>query len=212
MAYANSTLRSLPFGRVIGGPMVAAIQAQSLAAQATVDFIKSVGFKAPAGPAVPGQDPAIGEIINVVFQFERKKTSPSGEAANDQTEKITLQVPLLTIVPIPFIRIEEMTIDFTAKITEDHTDSSSTSSSSSVSTDTSLSFSAGSFLSPVKVGLNAKVATRHNNASASSSKNRYNTEYTIDIHLRAVQDEMPAGLSKILNILENAIFEKPATA
>ena len=41
-------------------------------------------------------------------------------------------------------------------------------------------------------------------ATQSSSKR----EYRLDIHVRAVQDEMPAGLSKVLDILEDAIQDK----
>ena len=32
------------------------------------------------------------------------------------------------------------------------------------------------------------------------------------VHIKAVQDEMPAGMEKVLGILENAITSKPATS
>ena len=51
MSIVTRTLRSLPFGRIIGGPMTAAIEAQALAARSTIDFIKSVGFIPPSGAA-----------------------------------------------------------------------------------------------------------------------------------------------------------------
>lgn len=214
MGFANSTLRSLPFGQVIGSPMIAAIRAQALAAQATVDFIKNVGFvpPTPSGGGSTPPDPAeFGDTRYVVFKYTRLKTgagsgagatAPSSPGAD--TEKIELQVPILTIVPIPYIRIDEMTIDFTANITEQH--ESTSSSSSSVATDTSLDIGYSFFLSPVKVGFNAKVATRHNSNQTQSSRNR--VEYTMDIHVRAVQDEMPAGLGRVLGILEEAILQR----
>jgi len=34
--------------------------------------------------------------------------------------------------------------------------------------------------------------------------------YSMAVHIKAVQDEMPAGMEKILSILENAIREQPA--
>lgn len=33
-------------------------------------------------------------------------------------------------------------------------------------------------------------------------------DYSLKVKVKAVQDEMPAGLSKVLSILENAIQEK----
>ncbi len=208
MGFANSTLRSLPFGQVIGSPMIAAIRAQALAAQATVDFIKNVGFT-PPDPNTPAD---FGDTRYVVFKYSRLKTgtgSTSGGSAptpGSDTEKIELQVPILTIVPIPYIRLDEMTIDFTANITEQHENTAS--SSSSVATDTSLDIGYSAFFSPVKVGFNAKVSTRHNSNQTSSSRNR--VEYTMDIHVRAVQDEIPAGLGRVLGILEEAILQRNA--
>ena len=212
MGFANSTLRSLPFGQVIGSPMIAAIRAQALAAQATVDFIKNVGFlpPAPSGGGGTTPDPSdFGDTRYVVFKYSRLKSgagSGSGSSTNssNDTEKIELQVPILTIVPIPYIRLDEMTIDFTANITEQHENTAS--SSSSVSTDTSLDIGYSAFFSPVKVGFNAKVSTRHNSNQTTTSRNR--VEYTMDIHVRAVQDEIPAGLGRVLGILEEALLQR----
>jgi len=33
----------------------------------------------------------------------------------------------------------------------------------------------------------------------------------MDVQVKAVQDEMPAGLARVLDIMEQAILEKPAT-
>lgn len=207
MSYANRTLRSLPFGRVLGGPMTAAIQAQSLAAQATVNFIKEVGFD--NGDSDEYTDGNIGDVRNVTFKYKRKTANGVGSVDNkDGEEEVKLTVPILTIVPIPYIRIEEMTIQFTANITEQQEYSRGSANNSSVATDTSIDFKAGSFLSPVKFGLNAKVSTRHNKSETNSRKINNSTQYTIDINLKAVQDEMPAGLAKVLHIMENSILEK----
>src|SRR6266705_2512939 len=42
--YAVETVSSLPFGMLIGAPLSAAIDAQTQAAKATIDFILQVGF------------------------------------------------------------------------------------------------------------------------------------------------------------------------
>lgn len=209
MSYVNRTLRSLPFGRIIGGPMIAAIHAQALAAKSTVNFIKEVGFKSAPEEQDGNQDENMGDVRNVTFKYKRKTAGGSGAGNEAGEEEVSLTVPILTIVPIPYIRIDEMTIRFTANITEQQEYKSAAASSGSVATDTTMNFKAGGFLSPVKFNLNAKVSTKNNWSSSTSNKVNTSTQYTMDVQVRAVQDEMPAGLARILDIMEQAILEKP---
>lgn len=212
MSYVNRTLRSLPFGRIIGGPMIAAIHAQALAAKSTVNFIKEVGFKSPPEDQDGNQDENMGDVRNVTFKYRRKTAAGSGVGNEAGEEEVSLTVPILTIVPIPYIRIDEMTIRFTANITEQQEYKSASASSGSVATDTTMNFKAGGFLSPVKFNLNAKVSTKNNWSSSSSNKVNTSTQYTMDVQVRAVQDEMPAGLARVLDIMEQAILEKPTSS
>ena len=36
--------------------------------------------------------------------------------------------------------------------------------------------------------------------------------YSMDVHIKAVQEELPAGLDRILGILEKAMREQPTSA
>ena len=72
---ATKQLGALPFGNIIGGPLVAAVEAQAKAARSTVEFIQSVAF-APlpednSGPNTPRS------LQNIQFQYESK--NPAGE-------------------------------------------------------------------------------------------------------------------------------------
>ena len=103
MSYANRILGSIPYGTLIGAPMTAAVQAQALAAQSSIDFIRSVGFTGNS------DNEEFGDVRMVVFKYKRR--------SNENTlEDVTLTVPILTIVPIPYLRIDDMTIDFTSKL------------------------------------------------------------------------------------------------
>ena len=51
--YAVETVSSLPFGMLIGAPLAAAIDAQTQAAKATIDFILQVGFLPTAAIVAP---------------------------------------------------------------------------------------------------------------------------------------------------------------
>jgi len=202
MSRAVEELKQIPFAHLIGSPLKAAIESQALAAKTTVDFIKEVGFKAPAsGDPIDialglTQDADMGEVRNVTFEYVKKDDT-------DTESTFELTVPILTITPIPYIRIDEMTIDFHAKLTDSVVDTRT----SSTAVAASMSGSYGSFWSPVKV--NFRVSATHKTSTSQTAAQK--REYKMDIHVRAVQDEMPAGLSKILDILEDAINNSPST-
>ena len=196
---AVTELQQIPFSHLIGAPLKAAVEAQAMAAQSTIEFIHKVGFKEPAtGPtdlvfADPAADADAGEIRTVTFSYEKKDE-------NDDLKKYSLTVPFLAITPIPYIRIDEMTIDFNAKLTDAVT--RNTSSDFTLGTEIKASYAA--FWSPVKV--DARVSATYNQKSSTTEHQQ--REYSMQIHVRAVQDEMPAGLSRMLDMLEQAIQEK----
>lgn len=219
-AYPGKELASLDFESLIGGPLVAIINAQAQAAMSTVNFIKTVGFKPPQQAETDFEAQATNEPVYVTFKYA-KEVSPYQPEVGDPNNPVgppaykkavgavvemqVLEVPLLTIVPIPFIRIESATIDFNAKIT----------SVEYRKTDSSL-----------KVGAEATVGTgRLTNLvgsvklKVSTSFQRSTTEginvertYSMSVHVRAVQEEMPAGMERILGILEEAIRGHPEKA
>ena len=127
------------------------------------------------------------------------------EARDEQAavwDEMQLSVPILTMLPIPFIRIEETTIDFNAKI------------NSIESRETERDFQIG-------VSLEAKAwwgwgSAKLKVSSSYQSKTRTGSEtkrtYSMAVHIRAVQDEMPAGMERLLGILENAIASQPTSA
>lgn len=193
MSRATQELQSIPFRHLIGAPLNAAIEAQAESAQVTIDFIQKVGFAPPAtgGGTITGTD--WGDVRQVTFKY--KKVSASGVLTD-----ASLEVPVLSIVPIPFIRIDEVNIDFTAKINEVETETATT--ALSVGAEASGAYS--SFLSPVRVSFKASMSYNRNTSSSS----KFEKEYQMRVTVRAVQDDMPAGLSKVLQIMEKIIVEK----
>jgi len=216
MGYATSTLSALPFGAVIGGPLKAAIEAQALAARTTIEFIEKVGFEPPAPTKqdpfalefIEGETEAkkveksgLGPIRNVTFSYESEKSDGT-------VDKVSLTVPILTIVPIPYIRIDELTINFIAKIQEQQVNTNTVSREDKSESSSAAGFKAGWWWGGGSVNYNAAVSSKQNSTGTASSK--YQTEYTMNVHLRAVQDDMPAGMAKVLSILEAGIKESRA--
>lgn len=201
MSRAVQELRQIPFEQLIGAPLKAAIEAQALAAQSTIEFIQKVGFKQPINDpkdllfADTEKDADAGELRNVTFKYRKKNQDGTDE-------DFSLTVPLLSIAPIPYIRVAEMTIDFSAKLT----DSIERNTSSTFKLDAEVKGGYSAFWSPVKASF--RVGTTYTNSSGATERSQ--REYKLDIHVRAVQDEMPAGLQKVLDILEDAIKDRPA--
>ena len=117
-------LASLDFESMIGGPLNAVIKAQAQAAVTSVDFIKAVGFDTDDAGNVTGPT-----MITFKYMKPVETTVTEGDTTTTTVtpQPYELTVPFLTMLPIPFIRVEETTIDFNAKITAVQ-ESSSTSS------------------------------------------------------------------------------------
>ncbi|MDC0710177.1 DUF2589 domain-containing protein [Stigmatella sp. ncwal1] len=179
MDQATSALQGIPFEQLIGGPLTAAVKAQALAAKTSVDFIRSVGFSEK------------GEVVNVKFVYQRDGRT------------VSLDVPLLTIVPIPYLRIDDMTINFKAQLSASGDNNSNT--SDSFEAKASLAASGGFW--GQKYSLNGSVSSKKDSSSSASSK--YSIEYTMDINVRAVQDDMPKGLTTVLGLLSEQMKPVP---
>jgi len=222
MANPGTELASLDFGNLIGGPLTAVITAQSMAAQSTAEFIKSVGFYQEGQTNADGDD--IGNTpIYVDFKYPKEITpyqpaiaAVAAVPASGDTPAIPavaavpavpavyqvmqFSVPILTMLPIPFIKVDIITIDFNAKITSMETQNQSSDLSVGVNLEVKQRWPGGS------AKLNASVAYKKSTSSGSSVERTY----SMAIHVQASQDEMPAGMEKLLGILEGAMISKPA--
>lgn len=180
---ATSSLQSLPFGNIIGGPLVACVEAQAQAARTSWEFIQNVGLY------TEGEEK---KTVNVSFQFIKE-----GRMAQ-------VTVPLLTIVPIPYIAINSIDINFKANISASAASTETENSSSSV--DTSVSASASCFWA--RGSMNASYSSKKDSSATKDSK--YSVEYTMDVAVHAGQDSMPAGMAKVLEMLNNSISVMPS--
>jgi hypothetical protein len=125
--------------------------------------------------------------VNVTFTFQQGPRT------------VNLIVPLLTIVPVPYIRIDTLTIDFIANISAE----SSTSFSESASSAFEGSVSASAKWLFFSASFDASYSSKKDSTGTANSS--YSVEYTMNVAVRASQDSLPAGLASILNILQESI-------
>lgn len=181
---ATNALQAIPFGALIGGPLDACIQAQAVAAKTSWEFIKQVGLTI---------DPETNETkaISVTFEY------------NNNGQMTTLVVPLIILLPIPYMAIDTVTIDFMANI------SAASSSVVETSEDTDLGVAvdatAALKVGPFSLNVTAKANYSAKSHSKAAQDSRYSVEYTMQVHVAGGQADMPAGLQTVLNILQGSV-------
>ena len=178
---------ALPMEQIIGGPLQAVVKAQTMAASETANFINTVGLAEETDGA--GDPKKVATTVQ--FEFERKVPAEDGDSI--KTETVKMNVPLLTIVPVPFIRVEEATVDFECKV------SSSTLETSSHNLGIDSTFKGGFW------GVSFKIKAAY--SYKKTRKDQVDKSATMNVHVKAVQDDMPAGLNRILEILETAVTD-----
>jgi hypothetical protein len=208
-ANIGAELQALPLEFMLATPLTGAIKAQALAAATTVDFIEKVGLE---------EDPNTGDLSVRTAQFTFSQPVPDQENPGAVVfQDAQLTVPILSLAPIPFIRISDLNISFEFKIRDVSSQQSKTEVTgktafdNTTTTNVNTGFGGGviGFLGGASANLSAESKT---NVSASvsatyQSTNRQMTDRsaTFKMSLNAVQDAIPEGLSRVLTILNDAI-------
>lgn len=163
----ESLLQELDFNRILGAPLSACVNAQEEAAQATLQYLNEVVF------TQAGDDDSSLEPVTVSFYIE----------SAGQVHRIVM--PLLLIVPVPYLQIDRVDLTFQATVTE-----------SRMNHDTR------------KLSLKAKYSAPGDSAEVSKeTKAEYMNKRCIDINLSVTSADMPMGISKLLEIFNNQLVE-----
>lgn len=182
------TLQGIPFENLIGGPLSACIQAQNDAAMTSINFINNVCLN---------EDKETGEksAIYVSFSFIQNG------------RKVVINVPLIAIVPIPYIAINSVDINFKATVNGVECESNENTYSEEYKRDTNTKSQKrrGFILNKNKkeTKINTSFSTKRDSKSTQDSK--FSVEATIDVAVHAGQESMPAGMAKILEMLGAAM-------
>jgi len=172
-----SELNNIPFRVMIGGPLQAAVDAQVASSLATIDFINRVGFTA-------ADSSGKRDLVMVDFSHTRKDVKADGTENNTQ---VNLRVPLLAMLPIPSLRIEYVTVDFNVKLNSVET--------YQVSDKLGVEAEVKAGWGPVSFRVSGSYQRQ------SSTGVEVKKEYALNVNVKAVQDEIPAGLEKLLGML-----------
>ncbi len=162
----------LDMEQLIGGPLSAAANASSQLADTTADFIKRVGFDKK------------GSLNTVAFGYQKRSVNEDGTTNVDE---MRVAVPLLAIVPIPNLQIDEVNILFDMEVKQ--------SERSEKSLDMGASLSGSLNLGIVKVSISGSVSAHQSNTRSSDNSAKYHVD------VRATNHGTPEGLARVLDMM-----------
>ncbi|MDC5721736.1 DUF2589 domain-containing protein [Vibrio europaeus] len=177
----------LPMESLIGSPLKAACDAQVMLARSTVDFIKDVGFE--------------GEKTRTAdFSYTRHVVTGKDGLGNDiiEQEDVGLEVPVLAIVNIPNLMVDEVDITFDMEVKSSET--------SSETNDSQGSFSANAKVGWGPLSVTAKVSGSVSSHKENTRSSDNSAKYHVNVH--ASQAGTPEGLSRVLDIIQDSVAPK----
>lgn len=158
--------------QLIGAPLSAAADASTQLANSTADFINRVGFDDQ------------GNVRNAAFGYQKYTPNEDGTSSLDEMKVI---VPMLAIVPIPNLQIDEVNILFDMEVKQSERQESAT--------DLSASLTGSAKIGPVKVSVTGSVSSHSSNTRSSDNSAKYHVD------VRATNHGTPEGLARVLDMM-----------
>ena len=167
----------LSLSQLIGAPIRALVEAEAQSAAATAHFIRNVGFKPPDDAGLE----EFGELQMARFKTVRRNTDGA-------EEEVEVQIPLLTLLPIPALQIRDATLDYVVKVVQTEAlPPKRQPKTQSPGTGTPLS-------DEVPATLRATFAREPRPGD------RRSMDMLVKMKVRIEQADMPAGLSRLINL------------
>lgn len=160
----------LPMDQLIGAPLRAASDASAQLAESTMEFIRGVGFDEN------------GKVRTAAFGYQK---CSSNEDSTSSLEEMQVEIPLLAVVPVPNLQVDEVNILFDIEVKQ----------SQRRETAMELSGGAGWKMGALKVDITGSVSAHHTNTRSTDNSAKYH----VDIH--AASHGTPEGLARVLDLI-----------
>ncbi len=166
--------------QLISAPLVATLEADAMTTRSYINFLQEVAFEPN-----PNGDPGLGKLRTFTFQYMQAD-------GRGKTLK-SVQIPVISLIPIPLLQIKEATFDFEIKILD----------AVSETKEESYSFEEQA---PDKQEKNQPLSMRAALApQTGNSKNQRDNSLTANMKVKVVmqQADMPSGLANLLSLSAN---------
>ena len=146
-----------------------------------------------------------GNLPSVPFSVSTAGTSSEGYGSQASSAlKLDINTPLLSLVPTPYLRVQDLTVDFNMQLHN---------TSDAKDTDTSNENIGGGGDTGGLLGELMKPISFHGNytdTNIQSGDSTVNEQYTMHVTMNCVQDAVPPGMDKILDIFANMVQQAAA--
>lgn len=177
--------QALPLELLIASPLIAVVNAQKATAETTRSFITSFLTKVPSSGGTDSTDRFVPQTVNFDLNVQNQASDGSIIA-----QTVKMDVPLLSMVPVPHLRIDSVTTHFKYEVTQIVKSTSET--AKQVAGEASLGLKIIPFLN---MSLKGSLSSR---AAEESSTNRSGM---LEITVHASEAPMPEGLARLLSLM-----------
>ena len=189
----NNSGGNLPLDMWIVAPLMATARGNAALAETTLDYVRRIAFE---NPDEPDSAPRL-----LTFNVERKYKKPTEDGFGSETLQIV--APVLALLPIPALLVDEVQIEFSTSVTQIKSDAESSSSKKTVSSKSDQSsFLPGTNSASTQLTGGLSVQSDH------TRKSDYRSTYTFK--LRASQQEVPEGMARLTDMM-SAVMEPTPT-
>jgi len=195
MLSQGKELAAIDFGAIIGGPLIATINAQARSAYVTTNFIQDFAFEPSTGSG-----PAKLKVVDFDYSQVMGNTGDMGGVA----DSTSIKVPMLTLVPIPFIRIESMTIELNVNLHDVKT--SKINNNFIFKSQESGGASYDDWIESAHVNFQTSVTDQN----TYQHDQKIDDTYSLQVTVHAVQDQMPGGMNQVLSLFSNVVQQQSA--
>lgn len=184
MAITNDFV-GLPLGLLVSQPIIEVAKGQAELCNVYLDQLFKLAFKTIPDP---NSDAA---VETKVVKFTLNRTVVDANGGGTKTVPVTVEAPLLSLVPVPAFTMDEATVQFTMEVKESTAEKDTSTSTTSFQS----GFSAWGF----NASVSGNVSTSKENTRTSDKSAKY------DIFARAVQQPAAEGMAKLTSIFASVI-------
>lgn len=189
----------LPMADLIGGPLMAASDANGNMAKKQTQFLFDTCFKKGQGDA-DSYDPIMIKLnmTRAVLSFDATSKKPDTSYFTT-----TLDLPLLTIIPLNNLGVDSVSVNFEMEVKSASSEDIKEESSSTTEGSASLSGSVG--WGPFSVSISGSVSYSSEDSRTHDThyENSNTAKYTVSVH--AGQLPMPKGVNTIIDAYSKSI-------
>lgn len=168
----------LDMEQLVGAPLVAACNAQMQVARSVADYIQQVGIDEN------------GQVRTVSFSFQQHAVP------GEENQPMQVEVPLLAMVPLPNLQMDEVGLTFDMEIRQSETKESEMQAGGDLT--------GGIGFGPAKVSMRGTVSSHSQHTRASDYSAKYHFE------IRAANHGTPEALERVRDLMLAGIGAVPA--